>query len=244
MKLFSLLVLSVAIAGCNDSIRSRSTINQSSSNSVLKSSMTPVVGTVSNIYRTSDTQSFTTTGENINVVKSTGSTFIKSIILRVEGNLVYKLIESRKGASPVQRKVQLEYIDLNQELNELVKKKNAEVSGDSIRIDMQISPDEMSEPQLFNNQMMSFESNSEYEAVFSISKPFCEFRSVLTTTTSLYLDGAYQDSAVSEVWERATCGKQMTTDEIRSLNLASIEFCDETDKLNTCEFKNLENLKP
>lgn len=244
MKLIVLLVLSGFVTGCNDSIRSRSTITQSNSNSVLKSSMAPKAGIVANIYKTSDLESFNFDGEEIDVVKSSVSTFIKSTILKVEGNLVYKLIESRTGANPTERKVQLEYIDLNSELNDLVKKDKAEVSGESIRIDMKLNQESMSEPQVFNNQMLSYETDSDYEAIFSINKPFCEFRSVLTITTNLYLDGMSRDSSISEIWERASCGRELSLEELRNLDLKAISFCDETSTIKKCEIKNLENLKP
>lgn len=244
MKLIALLVLSGLITGCDDSIRSRSTITQSSSNSALKTSMAPKVGNVANIYKTSDLETFNFIGEEIDVVKSSVSTFIKSTILKVEGNLVYKLIETKTGANPTERKVQLEYIDLNTELNDLLKKNKAEVSGESIRIDMKLTPESMSEPQVFNNQMLSFDTDSEYEAIFSINKPFCEFRSVLTITKNLYLDGMVRDSSISEIWERASCGRELNLEELRNLDLKSISFCNETAQIKKCELKNLENLKP
>lgn len=244
MKFIALLILSSLVTGCDDSIRSRSTITQSSSNSALKTSMVPKVGTVANIYKTSELETFNFQAEDINVVKSSISTFIKSTILKVEGNLVYKYIETKTGANPTDRKVQLEYIDLNTELNDLVKKNKAEVSGESIRIDMRLAPESISEPQVFNNQMLSFDSDSDYEAIYSLKKPFCEFRSVLTIKTNLYLDGIERDSSVSEIWERASCGKELSLEELRNLDLKAINFCNETASVKKCEIKNLENLKP
>lgn len=233
--------MAALVTGCDDTVRSRSTITNSNSTNAYVAKLAPRAGIVSNNYRTSNIEEFTQNGEDIEIIKKTQSSFTKMIVLKVEGNNVYKLYETRTGATTVERKVQLEYIDLNSELKNLLVKNEAEVTNSAIRIDMQYDSTERTEPLFFNNMMISYDSQSEYEAIFSVNRPFCEFRSVLTTNNNLYIDGNFKDTAVTEVWEKSTCGNELNSEDLKALDLSAVNFCDMITK-KKCEVQNLNQL--
>lgn len=241
MRLISILFVTALMTSCNDSIRSRSTISQSSTTNAYTAKLAPKAGIVSNTYRTSNIEEFTQEGDDFEVVKKTQSAFVKMIVLKVEGNNVYKLYETRTGQSTSERKVQLEYIDLNAELKSLVKKNEAEITNSAIRINMNYDSTERTEPQFFNNMMISYDSQSEYEAIFSTNRPFCEFRSVLTTNNNLYIDGNFKETAVTEIWENSTCGTELSSEQLQALDLSSVNFCNMITK-QKCEVNNLNSL--
>lgn len=235
------LLLLPLITACDDSIRSRSTISNSSTTNAYVAKLVPKAGIVSNNYRTSNIEEFAQNGEDFEIVKKTQSAFIKMIILKVDGNNVYKLYETRTGENIIDRRVNLEFVDLNSELNNLVKRNEAEVTNSAIRIDMQYDSTERSEPQFFNNMMISYDSRSEYEAIFSMNRPFCEFRSVLTTNNNLYVDGNFKDTAVTEIWEKSTCGNELSSEQLKAIDLSAVNFCNLISKAK-CEIQNLNHL--
>lgn len=233
------------LISCNDSIRSRSTISQQKTSGTEKyqANLKPEAGTVINEFINGESVSFKFEEDTIEAIKNPFSSFRKIIFLKVDGSNIYKLVETKiSGSAAINRKVVLESVDLNSEIIDLKRKGLAEVTGSKLLINMNLSRNQLQEGQSVNNQMVHYQTQSNYQAVFNLNSPHCEYRTTLVTTTELILDGAVADTAETEETQHGQCGNMMSLDDLKRIDLTAIQFCDNRTKTQKCTLMNLNNL--
>jgi hypothetical protein len=234
------------ISGCNDSIRSRSTISQdlAPTTSTYQAELSPKVGLVVNEFINGEKPSIQEINHEFKLVKSAPfSTYRKITYLKVDGDDVYKLIESKSSpSSPVEREVSLETINLKQEMSEMQRTGAGKILKDKFVININESMSDPLEVSSAGNQFLHQRKSTNYQAVFVLSNPHCHYNTSLVTTTELLINGEITNSLSTEETRQAFCGEIMSRHKMAQIDLKEIRFCDRRNNNTNCEIKNLSDL--
>lgn len=165
--------------------------------------------------------------ENDQLSKCAKESMLRKTYLKIKGNNNYVLEEELDlKTKKVSRVVRLESLDLNAEINKLIAAGKASVSGDTLNIDMkEVFDDE--------NSKMTF-----------ALKGTADLRSVLcsldTETTMDYTQKKPTEQSVNDLRSISSsrCAETLSRTELKSLDLSSVEFCDERNEDDVkCEDK-------
>jgi hypothetical protein len=152
------------------------------------------------------------------------------VIIHTDGQEFYSFVETKDFMSgSVTKKVYLDKLDSSLMLQELRKIPGAKIVNDRL-----IFKKEFSEEEVEDQYTLNFTNH--FSGSLNLLKPLCDYTlSELKKSIDVISDS--EPVAINEVGviSSGTCGPKMSVEEIKKIDLSSIELCDYTSGSEECE---------
>ncbi len=145
----------------------------------------------------------------------------KEIVLRVQGNEVYTLNEDIIDGKVENRYVQLVTTDPVAELQKLVDRGDARIDGNTLYI------------QASNSDQMEYlgstlDFTTSITGSTSLERPNCNFSATMTENVVMNTDGVETSIKDIKSSQKASCEKNLSSAELKAINLSNVLFCDDS----------------
>lgn len=175
-------------------------------------SLTKTVGTEANIDINND-GTFNLVSKNVNREE-------RNIVIKVEGNKVYKYIESKNlSDGTVSKSLELETNNASSELKEILSTGKGKLEGDTLV--MNSSDKSESDESGFH-----YVSNYSFNVRVNLLKPFCETNGLINENIVANYNGVEKKLSTGQTMQ-GTCEGKLAASQIKAIDLSKIEFCEE-----------------
>lgn len=225
-KLFPLFILATLVS-CNENMMKRSTIvNNNETVQKYQSGLKIERGTVSNTQKAGNELAMDFVNNKVTTTKVSERS--KSVIVHVDGDNVYRYVETKNNLTgELTKKVTLDITNPEKELKDLLNSNKGMLSNDTL----------IMKGTNFNErdieQMFKIVSAESYTSSFNLNKSQCESTNQITTENKIVHPNGEELTITTSINETATCGPKYNNKQLKAINLKSIMYCsvdDETEE--------------
>lgn len=233
-NLIPFLVLSTLI-GCNDSIRSRTTITSNDRFiQQYEKSFAVERGMVTNTVKSGEEIGYDFTKASNHLGKYGVNIKTTSVIINIDGDNVYKHQTIQNLITKeTSKKIVLEKLESTSDLREILDSQKGTVNGDNLTM----KHTEEFPIDLENGQEII--NHKSFSAKVNLYRPHCDSRNEIIDSKTLLIDGSEDSSQTARIVEISTCGGKYSKTQMKSLDLKNIELCDFTidNNFENCSLK-------
>lgn len=166
--------------------------------------------------------------ENKKLVSSRISERSKSVIINIDGDNVYRYVETKNNITgSFAKKVVLEVLNPEQELKEILNNNHGVISGDLLVMKATNFDDHQNENFTYNSVINN-------TASFNLNHSLCDYTSHVTAETTVKYVEEDDQHLSTVINETAVCAPKYNLKQIKDIDLKNILFCSDTDGKETC----------
>ncbi len=229
-KLLPLLVLTTLVS-CNDTIRSRSIINNNDKTISQYSSALPAQrGTVALIRKQGSEFAVDLTKTSGLLTTTPVNTRTTSVVINIDGNKIYKHLTIQDlNTKLTTTMVVMENENIQQELREILDSGKGRVIGDNLVL-------KFSEEMPSEGGEVQYAKKLSFDATVNLWRPHCDSKTQIKATGSIFINGELDSTKNYVTTDISTCEQNYTDKQLKALDLSSIEYCSYPDgELKECE---------
>lgn len=226
MKNLIPLFMLTLLVSCNPNMRRSTIVNNEGVADQYKSGLKVQRGTVAIIDK-AGTEPLVDEA-NKKLVSTRVSSRSKSVIIHVDGEIVYRYVETKNNVSGTfTKKVIHEMMNPEQELKNILNSRHGMLTGDMLVV-KGTNFDE------FENDRYFYNSVIDNTASFNLHRSLCEFTSRISAETTVkFMDS--DDQVIKTLSnETSVCGQKYSLKQIKEINLKSILLCSDIEGEETC----------
>lgn len=227
MKTLIPFLLLATLVSCNENMRRSTIVNNTETVQKYSSGLKVERGIVSNSQKAGTELAFD--AENNKITTTKVSERSKSVIIHVDGDSVYRYVETKNNLTgELSKKVTLEISNPEKELKDLLNSNKGMLANDTLIL-KGTNFDEQDIESAFK-----ISSASTYTSSFNLYKSQCESTNQIATESKITNANGDEYTVNTTTNETALCGAKYTDKQIKAIDLKSITYCsvDDTEEEN------------
>jgi hypothetical protein len=222
MKILIPFLMLASLVSCNDNLMKRSTItNNNEVVSKYSSGLKVERGIVANTEKAGSELKVDGANKEISTVKISERS--KSIIIHVDGDQVYRYVETKNNLTgTLTKKVVMDFTNPQRELRDLLNSNKGMLSNDFLILKGTDYGD-------LESDSYSLSQAATYTSSFNLYKSLCETTNHISTESTVKFADS-ERTITTVINETSVCGTKYSNKQIKAIDLKSIMYCSSTDE--------------